>query len=210
MQCQDQEIQTLQPVLQDRELNIVDTTPPVHDPVDISPPVPDPAPVAEIAEPRIDIPNTTVEPVEIEESFTASAAQPEVAPVVLEALLQLPSGPDQEFSGDLTDSPYVEADPETCPADVSNQLQSTREEPDGPNAEPEDEPTDECVNPFPQSPEIPPDADLSSLYPAEGPDRTNSQRDTPQSEDYKSCQLPRHKMDHLSGCSRIKHSCHAQ
>ncbi len=93
---------------------------------------------------------------EIEESFTTSPARPEVAPTVLEAPLELPSGLDQEFSGDLTDSPYVETDPETCPADGSNRLQSTPEELDGPNAEPEDEPTDECVNPSPQSPEIPP------------------------------------------------------
>ncbi len=37
VQYRDQEIQTSQPVLQDRELNIVDITPPVHDPVNISP-----------------------------------------------------------------------------------------------------------------------------------------------------------------------------
>ncbi len=156
VQYRDQEIQTSQPVLQDRELNIVDITPPVHNPVDISPPVPDPAPVAEIAEPRIDIPSTTEEPVKIEESFTASPARPEVAPVVLEAPLELSSGPDQEFSADLTESPDVETGPETCPADVSNRLQSTPAEPDSPDAEPEDEPTDECVNPSPQSPETPP------------------------------------------------------
>ncbi len=155
MQYRDQEIQTSQPVLQDRELNIVEITPPVPDPVDILPPVPDPAPVADIAEPRIDIPSTTEEPVEIEESFTASPAWPEVAPAVLEAPLELPSGPDQEFSGDSTESPDVEADPETCPADVSNRLQSTPGDSDGPDAEPEDEPTEECVNPSPGSPEIP-------------------------------------------------------
>ncbi len=156
VQYQDQEMQTLQPVLQDRELNIVDITPPVHDPVDISPPVPDPAPVAEIAEPCIEIPSMTEEPVEIEESFTASSARPEVAPAVLEDPLEFSSGPDQEFSGDLTESPEVETDPETCPADVSNRLQSNPGDPDGPNAEPEDEPTDERVNPSPQSPKIPP------------------------------------------------------
>ena len=86
----DKEIQTSQPVLQDRELNVVDITPPVHDPVDISPPVYDPAPVTEIAEPCIDIPSTTEEPVEIEESFTASPARPEVAPTVLEASWEPP------------------------------------------------------------------------------------------------------------------------
>ena len=163
VQYRDQEIQTSQPVLQDRELNIVDITPPVHDPVTISPPVPDPAPVAEIAEPRIDIPCTTEEPVEIEESFTTSPGQPEVTPVVLEAPLELPLGPDQEFSGDLTEGPDVETDPETCPADVSNRLQSTSAGPDGPNAEPEDEPTNECVNPSPQLPKVP--AGSRSLVP---------------------------------------------
>ncbi len=44
VQYRDQEVQTLQPVLQDRELNIVDIMPSVHNPVDNSPPVPDPAP----------------------------------------------------------------------------------------------------------------------------------------------------------------------
>ncbi len=154
VQYRDQEIQTSQPVLQDRELNIVDITPPMHDPVDVSPPVPDPAPVAEIAEPRIEILCTTEEPVEIEESFTANPARPEVAPAVLEDPLELSSGPDQEFSRDLTESPDVETDPETCPADVSNRLQSTPAELDGPDAKLEDEPTNECVNPSPQSPEI--------------------------------------------------------
>ncbi len=156
VQYRDQEIQTSQPALQDRELIIVDITLLVHDPVDISPPVPDPGPVAEITEPCSDIPSTTEEPVEKEESFTASPAWPETAPAVLEAPLELPSGPDQEFSRDLTESPDVETDPETCPADVSNRLQSTPAEPDGPIAEQEDEPTDECVNPSPQSPAIPP------------------------------------------------------
>ena len=72
--------------------------------------MPDPAPVAEIAEPRIDIPSMTEEPVEIEESFTTSPARAEAAPAVLEAPLELSSGPDQEFSGDLTESPDVKTD----------------------------------------------------------------------------------------------------
>ncbi len=175
----------------------------MHDPVDVSPPMPNPAPVAEMAEPHIDSPSPTEEPVEIEESFTASPARPEVSPAVLEAPLESPSGPDQELPGDLTTSAVMETDPETCPADVFNQLQSTPTEPDGPNAEPEDEPTDEPVNPSPQSTEIPPGSQSLILYPTEGPNRANSQRDTSQSEDYKSCQSPWHKMDHLSGCSRI-------
>ncbi len=72
----DQEIQTSQPILQDRELNIVDITPPVRDPVDISPPVPNPTPAAEVPEPCTDTPGTTEEPVETEESFTTSPARP--------------------------------------------------------------------------------------------------------------------------------------
>ncbi len=175
-QYRDQEIQTSQPVLQDQELNIVDITPPVHSPADISPLVLDPAPVAEIAEPRIDIPCTTEEPVEIEESFTAGPTWPEVAPAVLEAPLELSSGPDQKFSGDLTESPDVETDPETCPADISNRLQTTPAEPDGPKAEPEDEPTDECVNPSPESPEIAPGS--GSLVPL--PHRGTSSRKQPE------------------------------
>ena len=182
----------------------MDILPPVHDPVDISPPMSDPAPVTEIAEPHIDIPSTTEEPVEIEESFTASPARPEVPPAVLEAPLESPYGLDQKLSVDLTESPEVATDPEKCPADVSNRLQSTPEEPDGPNAKPEDEPTDERVNPFPQSPEIPTGSRSLVPLPRRGTRRANSGRDTPQSEDYKSCQLPRQEMNHLSGCSRIE------
>ncbi len=78
MQYRDQEIQTSQPVLQDQELVIVDVPPPMHDPVDAPPPMHDPAPEAEIAEPHIDIPSTTEEPVEIEGSFTATPLQPEM------------------------------------------------------------------------------------------------------------------------------------
>ncbi len=154
VQYRDQEIQTSQPVLQDRELNIVDITPPMHDPVDNSPPVPNPAPIAKMAEPHTAIPSTTEEPVEIEEFITASPAQHEASTAVLEVPLESPSDPDPELSGDLAESPEVQTDPETCPADVSNRLQSTPAKPDGPSAESEDEPTDECVNPSPQSPEI--------------------------------------------------------
>ncbi len=89
----------------------------------------------------------TEEPVEIEESFTASPAQPGATPMVLEAPLESPAGPDQKFSGGLTESPCMETDPETCPAEVSNRPQSTPTEPDGSEIEPEDEPTEECDNP---------------------------------------------------------------
>ncbi len=60
------------------------------------------------------------------------------------------------------------------------------------------------VNTLPQNqPKYPREADLLFLYPAEGLDCINSQRDTPQSEDYKSGPQFRHEMDHLFGCSRI-------
>ncbi len=156
VQYRDQEIQTFRPALQDRELNIVDIIPPEHDSIDVSPPEPIPAPEAEVTEPRIEIPCTTEEPVEIEESFTASPARPGATPVVLEALLASPSGPDQKLSGGLTESPDVEMDPETCPSAVSNQPQSTPAEPDGSKVEPEDEPTSGCDNPSPEPPKVPP------------------------------------------------------
>ena len=210
VQYRDQEIQTSQPVLQDQELNTVDISPPMHDPVDALAPMPDPAPTAAIAEPHIDIPSTTEEPVEMEKSFTASPAQPEVSPAVLEAPLESPSGPDQELSVDLTESPEVETDPVTCPADVSSQPQSTPAESDGPTTESEDGQQMNVLTLPPSHPKYPWEAEHSSLYPTEGPDRANSQRDTPQSEDYKSCQSPRHKMFHLLAVPEYRHSCHAQ
>ncbi len=168
LQYQDQEIQTYQPALQDRELNIVDIIPPEHDSVDVSPPEPVSAPVAEVTEPRIEIPCTTEEPVEIEESFTASPARPRTTPVVLEAPLESPSGLDQNFSGGLTESPDVETDPETCPADVSNRPQSSPAEPDGSEVEPDDDPTEECDNPSPEPPEVPPGSQSLVPLPCRG------------------------------------------
>ncbi len=156
VQYRDQEIQTFWPALQDQELDMVDITPPVHGPLDVSPPEPVPAPVAEVTEPRIEIPCTTEKPVEIEESFTTSPARHGATPMVLETPLESPSGPDQEFSGDLTEGPDVETDPEMCPADVSNRPQSTPAEPDDPEAKLEDEPAEECVNPSPGPPVVPP------------------------------------------------------
>ncbi len=137
-QFRDQEVQTTQPVLQDQELTIVDIPPPVHNPVDTSPPMADPAPVGEIAEPHTNIPSATEKPVEIEESFNTSPLQPKVPPAVLEAPLASRSGPDQELSVDLTESPEVETDTMSCPADVSNRPQNIPAESDGPVAEPED------------------------------------------------------------------------
>ncbi len=155
MQYRDKEIQTSQPVLQDQTLALVDIPPPMHDPVGISPPMPDPVPVGEIAEPHTDIPSMTEEPVEIGEPFTVSPPQPEISPTVLENLLELPSGLDQELSVDLTESPEEDTVLMSCLADVSNRPQSTPAESDGPEVEPEDEPTGECVTLCPDLPEIP-------------------------------------------------------
>ncbi len=126
-----------------------------------------------------------------------------MSPAVLETLLESASGPDQELSVDLAESPEVETDLMLCPTNVSNQPQPIPADSDGPDAEPEVEPTDECVNPYPELPEISPEADHPSLYPTGGPDRANSRKDIPRSEDYKYCQLPRYRMDHLPGCSQL-------
>ncbi len=170
----------------------------MHDPVDTLPPMRDPAPEAEITEPHTDIPSMTEEPVEIEESFTASPFQPEVPPMVSEAPLESLSGPDQELSVDLGKSPEVETDLMLCPTDVSNRPQSTPAGSDGPDAEPEVEPTDERIDSYPELPEIP--VGSRSLVPLP---HASSQNDTPRSEDYKYCQSLRYRMDHLSGCSRL-------
>ncbi len=163
MQYRDQEIQTSQQVLQDQTLAIVDIPLPMHDPVDVSPLIPDRSPVAKIAEPKSDIHSTTEEPVEIGESFTTSPPQPEIPPAVLETPLESPSSPDQELSVGLAESPEVETDPMSCPTDVSNRPQSTHAGSDSSDAEPEDEPTDEQVDPHPDLPEIP--AGSRSLVP---------------------------------------------
>ncbi len=154
MQYRDQETQTSQPVPQDHVLAIVDISPPLHAPVDTPPPMHDPAPVPEAAEPHTNIPSAIEEPVEIGESFTASPLQHEMSPAVLGTPLESTSGPDQNLSVDLAKSPEVETDPMLCPTDVSNRPQSIPAGSDGPDAEPEVEPTDECVDPFPQLPEI--------------------------------------------------------
>ncbi len=76
----------------------MDIIPTEHDSVDVSPPEPVPAPVAEVTEPRIEIPCTTEEPAEIEESFTASRARPGANPVVLEAPVEITLRPGPEVS----------------------------------------------------------------------------------------------------------------
>ncbi len=150
MQYRDQETQTSKPVLQHEELVIVDIPPLMHVPADTSSPMHDPAPVSETTELHTDTPSTTEEPVEIEESFTTSPLQSEMPPAVLETPLESASGPDQELSVDLAKSPEVEMDPVLCPTDVSNRPQPIPADSDGPNAEPEVKPTDECVNPYPE------------------------------------------------------------
>ncbi len=176
MQYRDQETQTSQPVLQDQALAIVDIPPPLHGPVDTPPPMHDPATVPDAAEPHTDIPSTTVESVEIEESFTASPLQPEVPPAVLKTPLGSTSGPDQELSVDLAKSPEVATDPMLCPADVSDQLQPIPTGSDGPDVESEVEPTDECADPFPQLPEM--SAGSRSLIPL--PHRGTKSRKQPE------------------------------
>ncbi len=74
---------------------------------------------------------------------------------MLETPLESRSGPDQELSVDLTESPEVETEMMSCPADVSSQTQPIPAELDGPEAEPRDELADERVNPYPDLPEIP-------------------------------------------------------
>ena len=113
-----------------------------------------PAPVPEAAEPYTDIPSTTEEPVEIDKSFTGSPLQSEVPTAVLETPLESTSGPDHELPVDFAKSPEVETDLTLCPADVSNRPQPIPTDSDGPDAEPEVEPTDECVEPYPELPEI--------------------------------------------------------
>ncbi len=74
MQYRGQETQTSQLVLQGQTLAIVDIS--LHAAADTLPPMHDPAPVSETAELHTDFPSTTEEPVEMEESFTASPLQP--------------------------------------------------------------------------------------------------------------------------------------
>ena len=177
MQYRDQETQTSQPVLQDQTLAIVDISPPLHAPVDAPPLMPDPATVAVIEETHTNITSTIEEPVEIEEFFTTSSLQLKMPPAVLETPLESTSGLDQELLVELAKSPEVETDPMLCPADVSNWPQPIPADFDNPNAEPEVEPTDECVDPTltPIYLKYPQEANHSSLYPTEGPDCASSQ-----------------------------------
>ncbi len=110
-------------------------------------------PLPKAAEPHTESPSKTEEPVEIDESFTANLLQPEVPPAVLETSLESTPGPDQEFPVELAKSPEVETDPVLRPADVSDRPQPSPANLDGPDAKPEVEPTEECVDPYPELPE---------------------------------------------------------
>ncbi len=163
----------------------------------------DPAPVTEVAEPHTDVPSMTEEPVEIEESFIASPLQPEISPAVLETPVELPSGPDQELSVDLAKSPEVGQTqccvPQMSPTGHSPPLQVLM----APMPSQRLSPQTNVLTLTPSYLKYQREADHSSLYPAEGPNRASNQNDTPRSEDYNYCQSPRHKMDHLSGCSQL-------
>ncbi len=143
MQYRDQEAQTSKPVLQEQTVAIVGIPPLMHDPASVHAP----------AEPHTDTPSTTEEPVELDESLTASPTQPEVQPAVLETPSDSTPGPDQKLLAGMANSLEVETDPMLCPADVSDRPQSIPAEPDGPDAEPQVEPTDVCVDPSPALPE---------------------------------------------------------
>ncbi len=112
-----------------------------------------PAPVPEPAESHTDAPSTAEEPVEIDESLTASPTQPEVHPAVLETPSESTPGPDQESFIGLASSPEVGTDPMLSPADVSDRPQPSPTDSNGPGAEPAVEPADVCVDPCPELPE---------------------------------------------------------
>ncbi len=104
----------------------------------------------------MDAPSPTEEPVEIGKSHTTNPSyptKPEVLPAVLETLSDSTPGPDQESSIGLANSPEVETDPMLHPEGVSVRPQPIPADSDGPDAEPEVEPADECVDPYPALPE---------------------------------------------------------
>ncbi len=137
-----------------------------------------PVPVPKPADPHTNTASMTKEPVEISESFTTSPIQPEVIPTVLEIPSDSTPGPDQELFAGMANSPEVETDPMLCQADVSDRPQPIPADPDGPDAEPEVKPTDVCVDLTRRHLKHQQEANHSSLYPAEGPDRASSQNDT--------------------------------
>ncbi len=136
------------------------------------------------------------------ETPSPSPTEPEVQPIVLETLSDSTPGPDQESFTGSAHSPEVEMNTILCPNDVSDQLQPIPADSDGPDADPEVEPTDLCTDPAQGYLRHQWEAGHSFLFRAEGPDRASSQNDTPRSADYKCYQLTRHRLDHLYGCSR--------
>ncbi len=160
----------------------------------------DPAPVPEPTEPHTDAPSMAEEPLEIDESFTASPTTPEVPPVVLETPSDSTPGPNQELFAGMANDPEIETDPGLCPADVSDrpcpQTQLV------PMPSQRSSPQTYMLTLTPCYLKHQREANNLFLYPAEGPDRASSQNDIPRSADYKCYQLPRHRLDHLYGCSR--------
>ncbi len=134
MQYRDQEAQTSKPVLQD----------PMVATVDIPLQIRDPTYVPEPTEPYPNAPSPSGEPVE---------TKPEVQPAVLATPSDLTPGLDQESFTGSANSPEEEMGPLLCPTDVPDQQHPTPADSDGPNAEPEVEPADVCVDPCPELPE---------------------------------------------------------
>ncbi len=90
---------------------------------------------------------------EIDESLTASPTKTKVHPAVLETPSDSTPGLDQELSIGLANSPEVEMDPMLSPEGVSDRPQPIPADSDGPDAKPEVEPADGCVDPCPELPE---------------------------------------------------------
>ncbi len=188
MQYRDQEAQTSRPVLQDQTVAVVD----------IPPPMLDPAPTPEPTVPHTDAPSLTGEAMETDEPHTAnpthgvgnpSGFDPRPRPGVIYWIGQQPRSGDGPNTVPPKMSPLGHS---PCPQTHRVLMLSQR-------LSPQTNVLTLTLSYLKYLREV----DHSPLYPTEGPDRASSQRDTPRSEDYKSCQSPRHKMDHLSGCFRI-------
>ncbi len=142
-QYRDQEAQTSKPVLQHQIVAVVDIPPTIYDP----------APAPEPAEPHPDAPSLTEKPVETNETHTASPTEPEPEPAVLETLSDSIPSPDQGSFTGSANHPETETDTILCPENVSNWLQAISADSDGPDAKPEVEPADVCVDPCTEIPE---------------------------------------------------------
>ncbi len=165
---------------------------------DIPPPMLDPAPAPEPAEIHPYAPSPTEEPVETNETHTASPTEPEVQLTVLETLSDSTTGPDQELFTGSANSPEVETYPISCPNDVFNRLQPIMVPMPIQRSSPQI-----CVMTLVQGYlKHQREAGHLFIYLAEGADRASSQTDTCQSTDYEGYQLTRHRLNHLYGCSR--------